>query len=202
MSRSTRASLRSKAESPSESSVDGDGVWVHIVAWWQHRQSEIANDGESGVELRGERFLRRLYDLKYLFGDKWALAILVALADGPMRRVEILSTINSYSIGEEWSDKHAVLHDSMLARTLKKMTEEGLLVRNRHAEIFPPEVFYSLTEGAADFVRLVEPAILWADEHAELIAQAQAYSRRRGRDVGTLTGIDELNDGDVDEDDD
>jgi hypothetical protein len=46
-----------------------------------------------------------------------------------MRRKEILSTISSYSIGEEWSDKHAVLHDSILARTLKKITEEGLLTR-------------------------------------------------------------------------
>ena len=84
-----------------------------------------------------ERFLRRLYDLKYLVADKWALAILVTLSDGAMRRVEILSTINSYSIGEEWSDKHAVLHDSMLARTLKKMTEEGLLTRERRTETFP-----------------------------------------------------------------
>ena len=73
-----------------------------------------------------ERFLRGLYDLKYLFGDKWAPAILVTLSGGPMRPVEILSTINSYSIGEEWSDKHDFLHDSMLARTWKKMTEEGL----------------------------------------------------------------------------
>jgi hypothetical protein len=51
-----------------------------------------------------ERFLRRLYDLKYLVGDKRTLAILVTLSDGPVRRVEILSTINSYPIGEEWSD--------------------------------------------------------------------------------------------------
>lgn len=119
-----------------------------------------------------------------------------------MRRVEILSTINSYSIDKEWSDKHAILHDSMLARTLKKMAEEGLLARARRTEIFPPEVFYSTNQSALEFLQLAEPFISWADEHAELIAQAQAYSRRRGRDVGTLTGIDELNDGAVDDEDD
>jgi DNA-binding HxlR family transcriptional regulator len=70
---------------------------------------------ERGVE----KFRRRLYDLRYLVGDKWALAILVTLSNGPIRRVEILSTINSYSIGEEWSDKHAVLHDSMWPRTFE-----------------------------------------------------------------------------------
>jgi DNA-binding HxlR family transcriptional regulator len=71
-----------------------------------------------------------------------ALAILVTLSDGPMRRVEILSTINSYSIGEKWSNKHAILHDSMLARTLKKMTEEGLLTHTAHRDF--PETSFSI----------------------------------------------------------
>ena len=152
------------------------------------------------MKVADERLLRRLYDLKYLVGDKWALAILVTLSDGPMRRVEILSTINSYSIGEEWSDKHAVLHDSMLARTLKKMTEEGLLTRTRRTETFPAQGFYSLKPEAVEFLQLAEPGIAWADEHTELIAQAQAYSRRRGRNVGTLTGVAELDDDDIDDD--
>lgn len=154
------------------------------------------------MNVGAEKFLRRLYDLKYLVGDKWTLAILVTLSDGPMRRVEIHSTINSYSIGEEWSDKHAILHDSILARTLKKLTEEGLLARARRTDIFPPQVFYSLTQDAVDFLRLAEPAIAWAEEHTELIAQAQAYCRKRGRDVGTLNGIDELHDGGIDDEDD
>ncbi|MCU1680215.1 MAG: transcriptional regulator [Amycolatopsis sp.] len=154
------------------------------------------------MKVGAERFLRRLYDLKYLVGDKWTLAILVTLSDGPMRRVEILSTINSYSIGEEWSDKHAILHDSMLARTLKKMTEEGLLARERDMETFPPKVFYSLNQEALEFLELADPFIDWAEAHTELIAQAQAYSRRRGRDVGTLTGIEELDSGGIDDDED
>jgi DNA-binding HxlR family transcriptional regulator len=143
-----------------------------------------------------------LYDLKYLVGDKWTLAILVTLSGGPMRRVEILSTINSYSIGEEWSDKHAILHDSILARTLKKMTEEGVVTRTRRTETFPPQGFYSLTQDALEFLQLAEPAIAWADEYTELLAQAQTYSRRRGRDVARLTGIAELDDGPIDDDED
>lgn len=147
------------------------------------------------MTLGGERFLRRLYDLKYLVGDKWALAILVTVSGGPMRRVEILSTINSYSIGEEWSDKHAVLHDSILARTLKKMTEEGLLVRTRRAETFPAQVFYSLSGDALEFLQLSEPAIVWAEEHTALIARAQDHRRRPDGD-GDALGI-----ADPDEDD-
>lgn len=146
-----------------------------------------------------ERFLRGLYDLKYLFGDKWAPAILVALSGGPMRRKEILSTISSYSIGEEWSDKHAVLHDSILARTLKKMTGEGLLTRIRCTKTFPVTVTYELNPDVLEFLTLAETLVAWADGHPDLIAQAQAYSRRNGDETGALTEnaeLDELGLGD------
>jgi DNA-binding HxlR family transcriptional regulator len=46
-----------------------------------------------------EEFLRDLYNLLRLFSDKWVALILVTLAGGPMRRVEILCTIRSYSVG-------------------------------------------------------------------------------------------------------
>lgn len=70
-------------------------------------------------------FLWGLCNLLNLFSDKWVAPILVTLAGGSMRRVEILGTIRSYSVGQEWSDKPVVLHDSILMRVLRKMTAEG-----------------------------------------------------------------------------
>lgn len=142
------------------------------------------------------RLLRGLYDLKYLFGDKWVPAILFALSDGPLRRVEILSTVNSYSIGKEWSDKYATLHDSILARTLKKMTEEGLVTRARSSEDFPPKVFYSLNPDVAELLTLIGPLVRWTEQHPELIAKAQAFRRRIGSETSVLVGDDEF---DIDE---
>jgi DNA-binding HxlR family transcriptional regulator len=127
-----------------------------------------------------EQFLRDLYSLKYLFGDKWAPAINVTLSHGPMRRAEILSTITSYSLGEEWSGRPAVLHDSILTRTLRKMTEEGLLVRTRDESTFPPKVFYSLTSEIVEFIELVKPLADWVRRNPGLVTQAQAYSRHHG----------------------
>lgn len=138
-----------------------------------------------------EEFLRDLYNVKQLFGDKWTPAIISTLARGPMRRVEILSTINSYSVGEDWSDKRGVLHDSILTKSLKKMTTEGLLARNRRAETFPPKVYYSLTRDVLEFLEATEPVLEWARSHPELIARAQAYSRNHGDDEATA-GIAEL----------
>jgi len=136
-----------------------------------------------------EEFLRGLYSVKCLFGDKWAPAIIVALANGRMRRVNILSTINSYSLD---SDKPVVLHDSILARTLKKMTREGLLVRTRRTEIFPPRVYYSLKPEIAEFLRVVEPVVEWTRCHPGLIAQIQDYSSYCDDDVQTMTGVGEV----------
>ncbi|MFI6098192.1 winged helix-turn-helix transcriptional regulator [Lentzea sp. NPDC051213] len=154
-----------------------------------------------GVMVMGdEQFLRDLYNLKYLFGDKWAPAINLALARGPMRRAEILSTINSYSLGDEWSDKPIILHDSILTRTLRKMTKEGLLVRTECTEAFPAKVFYSLAPQIAEFMTLLGPLIDWVRRHPDLIAQAQAYNRNLGEDDDdplTGTPIQDDNDSDI-----
>ncbi|SER91794.1 winged helix-turn-helix transcriptional regulator [Actinokineospora terrae] len=133
---------------------------------------------------RDERLLRGLYDLKNLFGDKWTAAILVALRDGPLRRVEILSTVNTYSIDENWSDKRAVLQDSILARALKKMREQGVIVRESCTKTFPPEVTYSLSPDVTSVLALAEPLIRWAEENSALLARAQALGRQNANAVG------------------
>ncbi|MGB6163284.1 MAG: winged helix-turn-helix transcriptional regulator [Pseudonocardiaceae bacterium] len=149
-----------------------------------------------------EEFLRDLYDLLHLFDDKWVSPIVVTLTDGPMRRVEILSTIRSYSVGQEWSGKSIVLHDSILARVLKKMTAEGLLIRDEKPKGFPPKVYYSLTPEVVESLTALAPLVAWSRAHREIIEQAQAYSRHHGERKATPTGIPDLVGGDVDPDDD
>ncbi|MCE7009928.1 winged helix-turn-helix transcriptional regulator [Kibdelosporangium philippinense] len=141
-----------------------------------------------------EQFLRDLYNVKYLFSDKWAPAINVTLTHGPMRRSEILSTIESYSLGEEWSGKPVVLHDSILTRTLRKMTEQGLLVRQRDTSTFPPKVFYSLTPQVAEFMRILEPLAEWVRRNPELVERAQAHGRHHGDDGEADTDTSSLDD--------
>ncbi|WP_245950693.1 winged helix-turn-helix transcriptional regulator [Saccharothrix carnea] len=106
-------------------------------------------------------------------------AILVA-PGRPLYRVEILSTVNSDSIDEIWVDKHVVLHDSILARTLKKMREQGLIVRESCDKSFPSEVAYSLTPAVAEVLTLAEPLIEWTRIHPDLLSRAQAHSRHSG----------------------
>lgn len=136
--------------------------------------------------------LRQFYDLKLLFNDKWAPAILVTLAEGKMRRVDIFSTIKSFSYGVEWSDKQKPLQDSTLARTLKRMTEEGLLVRaESDPPTFPAEVYYSLTPPMEEFLAAVGAVQEWSRRHADLIARAQAHRRHSGHDDDNSSDADE-----------
>jgi DNA-binding HxlR family transcriptional regulator len=115
-----------------------------------------------------EEFMRDLYDLLHLFGDKWVSPIVVTLAEGPMRRVEILSTIRSYSVGQGWSGRSVVLHDSILARALKKMTAAGLLIRDEKPGGFPPKVYYSLTPQVVESLTALAPLVRWARAHREI----------------------------------
>jgi hypothetical protein len=50
----------------------------------------VVPEGREKVTMMGdEEFMRDLYDLLHLFGDKLVSPIVVTLAEGPMRRVEI-----------------------------------------------------------------------------------------------------------------
>lgn len=132
-----------------------------------------------------EVFLRGAIDIKHLFGDKWTAAIFAALSNGPMRRTEILSTVNSYAVHDGWSSRPDVLHDSILARALKKPTGEGLLVHDYNGSVFPPAAHYALTPEAEEFLALVRGVALWASRHADLVVRAQAYNRGHGAGGGS-----------------
>ena len=136
------------------------------------------DDADAGDD--AEVFLRKANDLRHLFGDKWTLAIMVALSEGPLRRTHIFATVNSYTVNSGWPEKPAVLHDSVLARYLKKMVGQGLLVHDYDDSIFPPRAHYALTPEAEEFLAQLRELASWASRHADLVARAQAYHRAHG----------------------
>jgi DNA-binding HxlR family transcriptional regulator len=122
-------------------------------------------------------FLRDVQDIKHIFGDKWTIPVMVALACGPMRRSEILTTVDSYSIDENWPGKATVMHDSILTRTLRKMVTEGLVTRQELPDVFPRHVRYELRPEALDFLERVRQVAGWSSENALVVARAQEFHR-------------------------
>lgn len=129
-------------------------------------------------------FLRDLQDVKHIFGDKWTVPVMVALAGGPMRRSEILTTVDSYSVDENWPGKAAVLHDSILSRTLRKMVAEGLVARRELPDTFPRHVRYELRPEAEDFLERARQMASWSEHNAHVVANAQDFHRLHNGEPG------------------
>ncbi len=123
-------------------------------------------------------FLHAVQNVKNIFGDKWTLPIMVALSDGPMRRSEIHTTVNSYGVGEQWPAGATVLHDSILTRCLRKMMAEGLISREESVGSFPPRVFYSLGPEGQEFLDLARELTAWSSRNARVIENARDYQRQ------------------------
>lgn len=121
--------------------------------------------------------LRELQDVKHIFGDKWTIPVMVALADGPLRRSEILATVGSYAVDEHWPGGATVLHDSILTRALRKMVAEGLITRHELPDTFPRHVRYELCSEAADFLVRVRQVLGWLRGNEQVVARAQATHR-------------------------
>ena len=67
-----------------------------------------------------------------LIGDKWTVMIVMTLIDQPRRFNEIRRTIGNIS-------------QQMLARTLRALERDGMVVRTVHPNV-PPQVEYALTD--------------------------------------------------------
>lgn len=122
-------------------------------------------------------FLRQVQDVKHVFGDKWTIPVMVALAGAPMRRSEILATVASYLVDDNWPGKATVLHDRILSRTLRKMVAEGLVAREELPDAFPRHVRYELRPEAVDFLERMRQVVGWSSDNAHVLANAQEFHR-------------------------
>lgn len=91
---------------------------------------------------------------------KWAIGILVATADGPVRFTELERTIEGIS-------------RRMLTLNLRKLEREGLLVRTVHPTV-PPRVEYQCTEMALELYETLLALVGWAKRHSGDIARSHA----------------------------
>lgn len=92
-----------------------------------------------------------------LIGDKWALLLLHALANGPRRNGQLMQEIEGIS-------------QKMLTQTIRRLELNGLVARHDFKTI-PPKVEYSMTELGRSFCGVLDSLDNWLDEHVpELLA--------------------------------
>lgn len=93
-------------------------------------------------------------------GDKWAVLVVVLLADGPVRFNELKRRIG-------------VISQRMLTFTLRALERDGLVVRTVHASV-PPKVEYALTPLGQSLLEPISHLSQWAVDHADEIEASRA----------------------------
>lgn len=119
-------------------------------------------DNWDGTVVRDTSAVRRV------FSDKWSPVVLAVLAEGPLRRSAILSTVNAAAARENAA---GVLHDSTLARTLRRLIDKQLIDRRAVHGTFPPRVFYALRPAAQEYLELERRFTDWARRHGDILDQ-------------------------------
>ncbi len=94
-------------------------------------------------------------------GDRWSVLILLILADGRPVRFSVLKR----RIGD--------ISQRMLAQTLRRLEQDGLIVRTVHPTV-PPQVDYALSPLGLSLRGPLGSLVAWADEKQPQILAARA----------------------------
>lgn len=100
--------------------------------------------------------------------DKWTLLILEALEEhGTLRFTQIGRIVSGIS-------------QKMLTQTVRRMEEDGLVLRTVHP-VIPPHVDYTLTPLGHSLGEAFCGVWVWAEKHHDAIMQARAAFAAAGR---------------------
>jgi DNA-binding HxlR family transcriptional regulator len=96
-----------------------------------------------------------------LLSNKWRVAILQVLRDGPMRTNELQRAMREVSA-------------KVLTQTLRGMERDGL-IDHRTYDVMPPRVEYALTDMGASSIKPLQALSNWAKAHIT----ERDFSRRK-----------------------
>lgn len=103
-----------------------------------------------------------------LIASKWAILVLSALAEQPMRNGELMRRIEGIS-------------QKMLTQTLRDLERNGLIKRIAKQRV-PPHVTYSLSPLGQSLSKALLPLDRWAElNFAELDMAQEAYDKKSAK---------------------
>lgn len=114
-----------------------------LAEWAQQRRPELAY--RHAVE----------HVLEAIRGH-WLVAVLTALAGGALRFEELLASVNAADERFEHPTREVPLHRYVLANTLRRMAEGGLVLRLEEPGP-PPSVTYQLTTEGRSLLAVLRP---------------------------------------------
>ncbi|WP_235922139.1 diguanylate cyclase [Lentzea tibetensis] len=130
--------------------------------------------------------LRTLLNLRHLVNSDWMPDVLQALTDGPKHYGDLLAAIRSTELINGWSGRNRNVQKSVLNRTLRRLEDNGFVLRHEEPGVWPRAVRYELGPAAQEWLSDVLPAVSrWCHRHDALITRAQRL-RRHNRHLGSI----------------
>ena len=101
-----------------------------------------------------------IHDTVRLVKPKFAVEVLFALADGPLRYADLVRIITTMS--------HEMVYPSTVTDSLRKLQNNGLL---QHTAGDHDEATYRLTPMGTDLVTLLNQVHAWGEAHRDKLDQ-------------------------------
>jgi DNA-binding HxlR family transcriptional regulator len=118
------------------------------------------------------------YDVVRLHQGEWAPDVVICLMDGPQRFMQLLSEVRARQLTHPWSRSVRRLSKQSLARSLRTMERNELILRHEDQSEASAAVSYELSPAARAFLEeRISSVVEWAAGNQDLISQAQ--QRRR-----------------------
>ncbi|EWM15262.1 helix-turn-helix domain-containing protein [Kutzneria sp. 744] len=128
-------------------------------------------------------FLERMLSANHLLNGDWIPDVLLALSSGPLRYTELLDAIRSSPVVDARTQRGRHVQPRILLNTLRRMEDDGLVLRHEKSIGLDRSVQYELTPAAHELLSALTSTVTWCERHQTLIARAdqQAVRRHRGR---------------------
>jgi DNA-binding HxlR family transcriptional regulator len=111
------------------------------------------------IEVGEDELIRLIFDVRQVFRGDWAGPVLVVLRRGSMQYRELRDEMGHYSFFDRWSSKERTLSNSELARTLTRMTQDGLLIRTERPGEWHRAVSYELSVEGRQMIERFTPLL-------------------------------------------
>jgi DNA-binding HxlR family transcriptional regulator len=115
---------------------------------------------------QGLSYRQAVEEVMRVLNGQWVVAVLAALATGPLHFAELLTEVNAVEehVGRRTHDRP--LSRPVLARTLDRMESADLVVRT--ADSTPhPSVWYTLTPTGRSLLGALRPLAEWAQRYRD-----------------------------------
>lgn len=115
---------------------------------------------------QGLSYRQAVEEVMRVLNGQWVVAVLAALATGPLHFAELLAEVNAVEerVGRRTHDRP--LSRPVLARTLDRMESADLVIRT--ADSTPhPSVWYTLTPTGRSLLGALRPLAEWAQRYRD-----------------------------------